>query len=82
MQLFEATCVRNLLIVEILEHEKFQEQYHVKEKRLFYLPYIFKIMSRSLWPHETVLQTSATNIQNRKVANYFLVGVVVSGPTA
>ena len=24
-------------------------------------------MSRSLWPHETVLQTSATNIKNRKV---------------
>ena len=42
--------------------------------------YIFKIMLRLLWPHETVLQTSATDIQNRKVANYFSDGVV-SGPT-
>ena len=37
MQLFEATCVRNLLIVKNLEHWKFQEWYHVKEERLFYL---------------------------------------------
>ena len=36
-QLFEATCVRNLLIVKNLEHRKFQEWYHVKEERLFYL---------------------------------------------
>ena len=41
---------------------------------------ILKIMSCSLWSHET--QTSATNIQNWKVANYFLDVVVVSGPTA
>ena len=31
MQLFEATCVRNLLIVKNLEHRKFKEWYHVKE---------------------------------------------------
>ena len=57
LQLFEATCVRNLLIVKYLEHEQFQEYYHVKEERLFdSVRYILKIMSLSLWPHETVLQ--------------------------
>ena len=53
-----------------------------KKKDVLSVPYILKIMSRSLGPYETVLQTSATNIQNRKVANYFLDGVIVSGPTA
>jgi len=42
-----------------------------RRKIVLSVPYILKIMSRSLWPQETVLQTSATNIQNRKVANYF-----------
>ena len=37
MQPFEVTCVRNLLIVKHLELEIFQECYHVKEERLFYL---------------------------------------------
>ena len=37
LQLFEATCVRNLLNVKNLEHEKFQEQYNVKKEWLFYL---------------------------------------------
>ena len=45
------------------------------------VPDILNIMSRLLWPHGTVLQTSATNIQNQKVANFFSDGVVVSGPT-
>ena len=35
---FEATCVRNVLIVKHLEHEKFKDWYHVKEERLFYRP--------------------------------------------
>ena len=48
-----------------------------RRKIVLSVPYILKIMSRSLWPHETVLQTSATNIQKRKVANYFWDGVVV-----
>ena len=39
LQLFEATCVRNVLIVKHLEHEKFKDWYHVKEERLFYLEY-------------------------------------------
>ena len=41
LQLFQATCVRNLLIVKNLEHQKFQEWYHVKEERLVYLPLTF-----------------------------------------
>ena len=41
MQLFEDTCVRNLLIVKNLEHRKFQEWYHVKEERLFCLVLTF-----------------------------------------
>ena len=82
MQLFEATCVRNLLIVKNLEHRKFQVWYHVKEESVPSVPYILKIMSRLLWPHGTVLQTSVTNIPNQKVADYFLDGGVVSGPTA
>ena len=53
-----------------------------RRKIVLSVPYILKIMSCSLWPYKTMLQTSATNIQNRKVANYFLDGVVVSGPTA
>ena len=53
-----------------------------RRKIVLSFPYIIKIISRLLWPHGTVLQTSATNIQNRKVANYFLDGVVVSGPAA
>ena len=49
MQLFEANCVRNLLIVKTLEHEKFNEWYHVKEERLHIsVPYILKIMLRLL----------------------------------
>ena len=44
--------------------------------------YILKIMLRLLSLHETVLQTSVTNTQNRKVENYFSDGVVVLGPTA
>jgi len=39
-------------------------------------------MLRLLSLHETVLQTSVTNTQNRKFANYFSDGVVVLGPTA
>ena len=35
-QLSEATCVRNLLIVKILDHGKCKEWYHVKEERLLY----------------------------------------------
>ena len=31
-----------------------------RRKIVLSVPYILKIMSRSLWPHETVLQTSAT----------------------
>ena len=82
MQLFEATCVRNLLIVKNLEHRKFQVWYHVKEESVLSVPYILKIMSRLLWPHETLLQTSVTNIQNQKVADVFSDGVIVSGHTA
>ena len=37
MQLFEATCVRNVLIVKNLEHGKFKEWYHVKEEKKIYL---------------------------------------------
>ena len=49
MQLFAATCVRNLLIVKNLEHGKFKEWYHVKEERLLlYVPYYLKIMLRLL----------------------------------
>ena len=55
---------------------------HERRKIVLSVPYILKIMSSSLWLHETVLQTSATNIQHRKVANYFLDGVVVWGPAA
>ena len=51
-----------------------------RRKIVLSVPYILKIMSRSLWPHGT--QTSATNIHNWKVANYFLDVVIVSGPTA
>ena len=36
MQLFEATCVKNLLIVKNLEHGQFKEWYHLKEERLLY----------------------------------------------
>ena len=36
MQLFEATCVRNLLIVKSLEHGKFKEWYRLREERLLY----------------------------------------------
>ena len=36
MQPFEATSVRNLLIVKNVEHGKFKELYHVKEERLLY----------------------------------------------
>ena len=53
-----------------------------RRKIALLVPYILKIMLRLLGPHETVLQTSATNTQNRKVANYFSDVVVVSGPTA
>ena len=53
-----------------------------RRKIVLSVPYILKIMSRLLWLLETMLQTSATNIQNRRVANYFLDGVVVSGHTA
>jgi len=53
-----------------------------KKKDCSIVPYILKVLLRLLWPHETVLQTSATNIQNRKVSNYFSDGVVVLGPTA
>ena len=35
------------------------------------VPYIVKIMSRSLLSHETVLQTSATNIQIEKLQTTF-----------
>ena len=41
-----------------------------RRKIVLSVPYILKIMSRSLWPHGTVLQTSATNIQNQKVADF------------
>ena len=34
-----------------------------RRKIVLSVPYILKIMSRLLWPHGTVLQTSATNIQ-------------------
>ena len=84
MQHFEAACVRKVLIVKHLEHAQNILRVVPRERRKIVLsvPYILKIMPRSLCPHETVLQTSATNIENRKVANYFLDGVVVSGPTA
>ena len=55
---------------------------HEWKKIALSVPYVLKIMSRLLWPHETVLQTSATNIQNQKVADVFSDGVVVSGPPA
>ena len=38
---FEATCVRNVLIVKHLEHEKVKDGYHVKGEILFYLPLTF-----------------------------------------
>ena len=37
-----------------------------RRKIVLSVPYILKMMSRSLWPHETMLQTSATNIQKSK----------------
>ena len=40
-----------------------------RRKIVLSVPYILKIVSCSLWPHETVLQTSATNIQHQKVAD-------------
>ena len=80
MQLFEATCVRNLLIVKNLDLNLNLNFSGTRERRKIVLsvPYILTILSRS---HKTLLQTSVTNIQNRKVANYFLDGVTVSGPT-
>ena len=51
MQLFEATCVRNLLIVKNLEHKKFQEWYHVKEERLFYLFLTFEKLCHVHFDH-------------------------------
>ena len=41
LQLFEATCDRNILIAKNLEHEKFKEWYDMKEERLFYLFFTF-----------------------------------------
>ena len=83
LQLFEATCVRNVLIVKNLEHEKFKELCHMKEERLFHLFFTFwklcyiyfdrtKPCCKLLW------QTT----QNQKVANYFFDDVDVLGPTA
>ena len=43
LQLFEATCVRNLLVVKNLEQEKFKE-YTWKKKIVLSVPYIWKIM--------------------------------------
>ena len=50
---------------------KLKEWYHVKQT-VPSVPYIWKFTLYLLWPHETVLQTSATsatNGQNREVAN-------------
>ena len=41
LQLFETTCLRNVLIVKHLERGKFKEGCHVKEERLVYLPLTF-----------------------------------------
>ena len=51
LQLFEATCVRNLLIVKNLEHRKYQEWYHVKEERLFCLFLTFKKLCHVYFDH-------------------------------
>ena len=51
MQRFRATCVRNLLIVKNLEHRKFQELYHVKEERLFYLFLTFEKLCHVHFDH-------------------------------
>ena len=49
MQHFEATYVRNLLIVKNLEHGKFKEWYHMKGKKIVLsVPYILKVMLRLL----------------------------------
>ena len=55
---------------------------HERKKIVLSVPYVLKIMSRLLWSHETVLQISATNIQNQKVAAHFSDSAAVLGPTA
>jgi len=69
-----------LLIVKKSRAQKINQWYHVKQKR--YVRYSLKITLYWLSPQETVLQTSATNIPNQKVANYFSDGVVISVHTA
>ena len=44
MQLFEATCVRNLLIVKNLQHGKFQVVPRERRKIVLSVPYILKLM--------------------------------------
>ena len=79
---FETTCVRNVLIVKISRATQILRLVPRDRRKIdLSVLYIFIIMLRLLWPHETVLQTSATDIQNRKGANYFSDSVVVSGPT-
>ena len=57
MQHFEATCVRNVLIVKNLEHGKFKEWYHVKEEKkstliqLVFLSYVCSL--KKLQRHAT-----------------------------
>ena len=49
LQSFEATCVRNLLIVKNLEHEKISIVVpRERRKIVLSVPYILKIMSRLL----------------------------------
>ena len=54
MQLFEATYVRNLPIVKKSRARKISRVVpRERRKIVLAVPYILKIMSRSLWPHVT-----------------------------
>ena len=85
MQLFEAACVRNLLIVKNLEYKKKinQEWYHVKEERLFYRFLTFWKLCHIYFDHTEPCTKPLQQISKiKKVADFFLDGVVVSGRTA
>ena len=83
MQHFEAACVRKVLIVKHLEHAQNILRVVPRERRKIVLsvPYILKIMSRSLSTRNRVANF-CDKYPKSKIANYFLDGVFVSGPTA
>ena len=70
LQLIEATCVRNWLIVKTLEHEKFKEWYQVKGEKWFYLFLTWKKCIKTSKKHHPVHAKQFCEKYNFTLWNY------------